>query len=319
MQDSWQDGSTFSYKHKLPQNHPEAALSTDGYYFGGVYQTHNFASIDEITQERKKLMGLPRAEKFPMITWLTNNSNLECSMFVTNPSFTYNWVPIECDRKIDKAMFICEQTITPVETNIKVENYENGKNTTRLTTNSQNFTIGCLNMHGNKCFYMPKNNTSCSYKMNYVEGMCYSLRMTNLSVLTSLGAILPVSIDSSLDRYLTVWTLSHVDLQDNVDSVITVFYGRDPQSGTCSCLTSASIFFMEHKIWRNASCECKDSELIYHLRTTHPNNFTESCENDMQFKCIEGTCISNLYKCDGINDCLDTSDEHYCQHICSHR
>ncbi|EGI60781.1 Low-density lipoprotein receptor-related protein 1B, partial [Acromyrmex echinatior] len=36
-----------------------------------------------------------------------------------------------------------------------------------------------------------------------------------------------------------------------------------------------------------------------------------SCSND-KFQCNNGNCISLLLKCNGIDDCLDGSDERHC-------
>ena len=42
----------------------------------------------------------------------------------------------------------------------------------------------------------------------------------------------------------------------------------------------------------------------------------ETCESD-QFQCDDGACISTRYHCDGIIDCVDSSDEVGCG-TCSH-
>ena len=57
-------------------------------------------------------------------------------------------------------------------------------------------------------------------------------------------------------------------------------------------------------------------DFLFHICRRKEKQIVLNCLPS-QFQCNDGTCILNQYLCDGIGDCLDTSDEHNCSHICT--
>ena len=280
-----------------------------------------FASHDEITKVRKQILALPPAEDFPNKTWLISNGEDECSMFLTTPSMNYNWVSLDCNRLLQKASFICEESFNSSEPSTEVSKLADITSTTPSTTEAHHPIKRSIKDDRENYLYMPRNNVSCRYAMTYVKGTCYRLINNTLSTVM-LPSVMPFSImdmTSNMGRYLTVWTLPHVNKQTNVQSLITVLYEQDRSGEDCNCWQSNSIFYLEHKIWKRNRCSCMGREINYVLKITRSATFTETCDEDSQFTCVDGTCISYSYQCDGFDDCLDISDEFQCHHICTDR
>ncbi|XP_076310963.1 sortilin-related receptor-like isoform X2 [Tachypleus tridentatus] len=87
--------------------------------------------------------------------------------------------------------------------------------------------------------------------------------------------------------------------------------GRPNNSRTCLCPDGMKIQKLNDG---NEKCLCPNGEALHKNGTCVALNSTCAPE---QFTCSNELCIPNLWKCDGDNDCGDSSDEYNCQlHTC---
>ena len=65
------------------------------------------------------------------------------------------------------------------------------------------------------------------------------------------------------------------------------------------------------KTWISFPCNPNDvSDKFHKLGQVYPTTYSYICNGNLQFTCMDNTCILSSYLCDNIYDCPDKSDEH---------
>ncbi len=222
---------------------------------------------------------------------------------------------IPCDSSIPNAVFLCE----------------------RHAKNSSSFSLS--NLTATK--------TACPHQWVAVQGDCYRLYKPNLTSTSSENGLcqngeivsyghheqFTQEIKTKIDVYgefnevlifLALWledTNGPVILANNVvknvssqEKYILVWLQQFTENIATSPLSSLS--GMKRHV---TSFQGVTSHATSHVfcKTSH-DSVRNSCERN-QFTCDNGTCILDMYQCDGIVHCQDGSDEISCQQICHTR
>ena len=224
--------------------------------------------------------------KFKSLT--TDKHEMYCSYITTNLMLAYEWVPMNCTHIIERAGFICEHPLDD-----------------KLASKRKR--------------YLPRNLYRCPNAMVLLDQLCISLTKKRTQENIQRRYAIPKHIlenSNNLKKYLTAWTLRHINSQTSVHSNITIYYGARMVNG-CRCLSSQSLFFRETMHWYAATCSCYDEHISYMLNII-PSRSTITIQCDqLEYQCKDGTCILNIYVCDSYSDCPDDSDEIHCTHVCT--
>ena len=75
-------------------------------------------------------------------------------------------------------------------------------------------------------------------------------------------------------------------------------------------------FHFDSRVWYYKSCENVSAVRTWLCGGETTVSTTKNCD-ESEYRCMDGTCILNYYKCDGDVDCLDGDDETYCATACT--
>ena len=75
-------------------------------------------------------------------------------------------------------------------------------------------------------------------------------------------------------------------------------------------------FYFDFLVWYYKSCENVSAVRTWLCGGETTASTTKNWD-ESEYRCMDGTCILNYYKCDGDVDCLDGDDDTYCATSCT--
>ena len=253
------------------------------YGWGHIKPREQHTSLKKLFSYLKAQLHLPglqyfRKHELPII----DTQEKTCSAITTNIMHPFHWIRVNCSQKLQSANFICERKSNMVHPNT-------------------------LSMHIITHSYM------CTKIGLFVNMSCISLHRING---TSMKFKNSKEIKVGIERYITAWTIMGIHKQTSVDSSIDILFRiNEHNNSDCTCYKSISLFFQNPKVWQYKPCSCK-AEYKYQLEMQLPIPLSIECK-DFEFTCSDGTCILQIYVCDGIFECHDGTDEQKCHDICT--
>ena len=234
----------------------------------------NSMPLDILNQMYK----IPKASIFIKSTEMYNSTEHDCAVISTNALLNNEWLHVNCSKKIENALIVCE------------------KKKDDIPESSHSVNISSLI-------------EQCRPYEFLVDELCMHLSDRLLYKLAPYSFHLMLDFMYNKSQYLTAWTRQHASDVKPGKSTIDVHLFHDP----AVCLRTKYLFFSELKEWRPLICSQGN---YLHLRS--PTIIIPDC-NELQQRCMDGTCIIEHYWCDGQFDCADHSDEELCHDLKSYQ
>ncbi len=157
---------------------------------------------------------------------------------------------------------------------------------------------------------MPSITGECTLYWHRIRNVCYSVGISG----RPLNRPLPNNFNTHR-KHLDRLSAYLAKTSNQVKSMRIVVH--DPSiSGDGVCRKYKQVNDGEVASWVavNASCDPDMPRLC--VQPGHGATLPRACQ-PREFRCGDGTCIVQLHRCDGDNDCLDNSDEMGCEFGCS--
>ena len=143
----------------------------------------------------------------------------------------------------------------------------------------------------------------CLASHSYINGSCWNIQYFNKS-----HTVPSVEEFKTFTELLTYWSYG-----DDTKSKVLYYVGL---SGHFCLMTNS---FNKQLIKHWLSVPCVQSEVTFTLQESNSHLFhaDKMCNMARNILCDNDTCLLNIYRCDGVADCNDESDEAMCSNVCS--
>ena len=289
----------------------------------GFSDSPTVKSVDTV---RSKIVAKALLNIQPMV-----DDGVDCAALVV---FTFHlaprWVKVPCGEPITTALPICEATPTTYpkaddeHLGTVVRKDEHGN---KLTLPSMDCPVP-YSVVGDKCFLLKTNphttnglvkrdtpKGSCGEALNGIIANISQADVDNLSVMMASWRHLPqsgairVRHQRDYREYRTLLNASSEHMKDAMDRqncwMIEPIASFNNSNGI-DPLYTWKLIDMELDCKRDAYL--KEHKVYSYLCEVDPVPIQDKCATN-HFRCDDGTCILIHFKCDGINHCLDRSDE----------
>ncbi len=281
---NWVDGTTVvvSNFHTSIKHFPVKRLMNHIGVFSSLQLQHQL--------EQHGKMSVDGTSNFPCYAAVPFSAHFE----------SWVWVSIPCESEFKHEPFVCEY---------------------QLPTNKSFMNISLTSHH------------VCSSGWTYVDGKClriitHALHQNNSDCprVASISSVVSPALRMFLSRWSKFWMaehpIGHFDssrvTEFNLDSILVT----SDNDTLCTYLYPKLSFCP-----KTSRDEFPQWQIIHESCTKWPNqNVGVLCEDALatvrhtcspgHFLCADGSCILNLYHCDGVNNCVDNSDEIDCEVSC---
>ena len=143
----------------------------------------------------------------------------------------------------------------------------------------------------------------CLGSHSYINGSCWTIKTFNES------SMVPSVVEYNMvTDMLTYWSYGNA-----TKSKVLYHVGL---SG-CLCLMTHAFNKQLIKHWQSIPCVQSEVQFALQDYSRHLFNTSKMCDLARNILCDNDTCLLNIYKCDGVADCNDKSDEIMCSKVCS--
>ena len=273
-----------------------------------------YPSSHRMSRHVKSVQGLPDRTYFQKDEHLYSSTRESCSVITTNVFLNFEWLPINCSRRIEYAAYICEQKLS----------YDPGIGRSPISSGGR-----CCRVHetilGIYCLHL----SEFVYKQTMIK---------------STKTIKDLLLQST--NYFTAWTRRHISVTIPGDSTVEISIMQHQ-----ICLYTKSLFFAEVKEWFIKSCALNQTKFL-NIRLSDKNDKlcgpsqskcldgtcilsaywcdgTADCPDksdekncsdfyhpndnnkDRKYRCQESKKFISIARfCNGVADCEDASDEY---------
>ena len=202
-----------------------------------------------------------------------------CTICTTNAFLNYEWLSVNCSRKFERVIFMCESK--DIETPFEMNDLRDMSHCNRHEILVDKYCVHISDQ---------------DMKLEHVRKPQVLVGLYSQEIITSI---------LNHSNYLTAWTKKHVnDMKPGTSSIYVKLFGDNK-----NCFYTDDLFFAEEKIWVIEPCVLESSTVLF---ITPVNLIVDLRCTDTQFWCFDGTCILMQNVCDGQTDCPDASDEVMC-------
>ena len=140
----------------------------------------------------------------------------------------------------------------------------------------------------------------CPTKFIYIKHQCVKITEFYRRQQCQQEIVFPPTF-SQLEIYITSW------IKPPITGKILIL-----RKVGCFCLVSKPLVMVDITNWKQESCNCQTPTILCQRDAIKRDNWCTK----FHWKCRDSTCILLKYRCDGVRNCLDGSDEEMCHTIC---